>query len=372
MKRCYKLIFIFFEINLICNNKFLHGNTMKNVCSLGRIAINVLITAVSILANISMLLAVDQMYSYNYICFMIGNFSYIIFRVILSWTYHKLVIAANQVSKFKGPDSRLLQKMAIFWELQSIMFHIAIAVLFILPTALAVDILDFYFTRNILLGYTTGSQYVDDRICDAYICVFVFLCMMPLTTFLLFYAMICYHLRFVLKTFRKSMLPCAGPPHYRHLLRSYLWAKRLVLDSDGCLTWLITICAIHVGIYMHFSYCSFRSGMIKAFKDLTTLSVIASYSAICLLIAFSSAAALQGESEAIAEVARSLPENPHESDFSHVQFLTNVDKGMNMTFAGILDITQNFILVFFGTVITYSVVLESALFGNMELLLHMA
>lgn len=279
----------------------------------------------------------------------------LIFRCFLCKEYSRLLYLSNTLCTFV--------RSSMFITLQK-KFYLKIMCLAILSFLMnIVSLFLSLFTNNekrnlsvenpIHLGYNNTQYRIHHALYDFFTITSFYTISIPIIIFYLFYVAVCFHIYMMVEEQRQFMHSELNP-RFNLLLKYFLSARKLLVTADNILYRLISfvIFIVSANLYsvfkMNFDDVEFIGFFYQIYMYITVLNCLVIFFGVCF-----AASDVANKISETGEKAKSLLQYSQKSDVTQILFIMNTDYKLTMTVIGGIPINSKFILVYFGTAITY-------------------
>lgn len=197
---------------------------------------------------------------------------------------------------------------------------------------------------------------------EAYVIAFIYTlfvcCCLPLCMSSIFYALISWHLSTILDSTKRSMLDSPYAFKSNHLL--YSRVRRLVAFTDAHFKYLGRWAVLNLSTIMYFVLFD----KIQEHVQIQEYRVLTIITLFCIFISISISAKEAGRIPVInQQILSAVNEIPLENNLlcERLCLIHQVQQDLCLTIGGSIPITQNFILVLTGTILSYSILIRTFL-----------
>lgn len=178
--------------------------------------------------------------------------------------------------------------------------------------------------------------------------------LLPVDIFGISYAVICFQIRQKIFYLLESMI-FSPNIDYEVLQNQYLSIKRMATYVDNELSLLAFVSTVHNGGLMYFAILSYKVGGYDI-PDLAFVWIAFLINFMCTVVMLSAGAFVNEASKEVWEKALMLPDSRQK--FLQERYLSFCKEGISMTLWKLIPIRRILILTNFGTVFTYTLLLD--------------
>lgn len=285
----------------------------------------------------------------------------LIFRYLLCKNFSKLSYLSRGLCAFVRrtmysiPQKKFPLKI-IVWAITTYLMNVVLP--FLITMAINEEKM-LLVTNRIAVEFDYTSHLIQHTIKDIFTILSFYTISLPVATFCLFYVTVCFHLCMVLEE-QIHFMHSAENPRFNLLLKHFLSARKLIVTADNVLSSLVFFVILIIsGNFFFLLKLIFVEDALNGFYFQICVYVSVLNSLMVFFGISLSATAVANKTSKLAEEAKNLLQCPIKTDLTQILFIMNIDKNLAMTVLGGISINKTFVLIYFGTVVSYMMLINS-------------